>query len=143
MIAHHGAIGDGGGLSDAFARETLGIAEYFRDAGGTSNLPLEPDGRVGTSLVPPPADTLQTETGSQDADFFRLNEEVDPIFWVEPGYFDSTVTPDQSTERAHLGVAADHGDGRIGVVTFLLSRSNGLRTAADIGAALLRDILGL
>jgi hypothetical protein len=143
LLAYRDVIGDGGGLSEEFASEVLGVEEYFKDAAGTSNIRLASRAHIVTSLVSPPADTLETTSSSPDAEFFRLNDDVEPLFWVEPGYFDSTVTPDQTAERAYLGVASDHEEGRIGLVTYLLSRSDGLGNAGAIGVALLRDILGL
>jgi hypothetical protein len=143
VLAYREAIGDGGALSEEFAQEVLGIEEYFRDEAGTSNIRLASRALVVTSLVAAPADTLQTTSSSPDAEFFRLADDVEPLFWVEPGYFDSTVTPDQSGQRAYLGVASDRAEGRIGVITYLLSRSDGRGNARTVGAALLRQLFGI
>jgi hypothetical protein len=82
-------------------------------------------------------------SSSPGADFFLIRDDVEPLLWVEPGYFDSTVTPDQSTQRAFLGVSAEQEDGRIGVITLLLSRTDGMGNAIPFGTALLREMFGL
>ncbi|MCA9729556.1 MAG: hypothetical protein KC729_17850, partial [Candidatus Eisenbacteria bacterium] len=143
LLAYRDVVGDGGGFSADFAADVLGIEEYFRDETGTTNIRLASRSLVGTSLVSAPDDTLQTTSSSPDADFFRLADDVDPLFWVEPGVLGPNVTPDQTAQRAYLGVLSERDGGRIALVTYLLSRSDGRNNAHAVGAALLRRVFGI
>ena len=142
LLVYRDAIGDDGAFSDQFASEVLGIELYFRDTSGSAEFVL-PSGAEVTSIVFGSAGALRMDSSSPDADFFLIRAGVEPLLWVEPGYFDSTVTPDQSAQRAFLGVSAEHEDGRIGVVTFLLSRADGMGNAILVGSALLREVFAL
>ena len=140
LLMYRDAIGDGGALSQRFVSDVLGVEQYFRDASESTQFEISSDTELVTELVAAPQNTLRTIGSSFDADFFLIRGGAEPLFWVEPGYFDSTVTPDQSDRRAFLGVSADHEDGRIAVATFLLSRADGLGNASTVGTALLQKI---
>lgn len=142
LLAHREAIGDDAGLSEEFATEVLGVDEIFYDATGSHQIRLSQRAPITTSLLAAPGDTLIAGSSTPDADFVRLEEddELDPLFWVEPGFLDSTVTPDQSAERAYLGWISERRDGRLGLVGFLLSRSDVRGNAHAAGAAMLQRI---
>lgn len=141
LLAHREAIGNGA-LSDEFADEILGVDELYRDASGSHQLRLLTRSRLSTSLLPPPSDTLGVGNSTPDADFAKLavDDELQPTFWVVPGFLDSTFTPDQSAEPAYLGWISERLDGRLGLNTFLLSRSDLRGNAHEAGAELLRRI---
>lgn len=126
LIAGQSAIGTRGGLSDRFMQEMLGVPDYYE-------IRVEPEGTRITDLVltrneyvyfevEGQVDSLMAISTSRRVDYFL--GPISPgtgLYWVPPGALEqmsgSSPIPEQNVNPAYLGAIAEHGEGRICLVT--------------------------
>lgn len=147
FLCYRSAVGDADGFSAEFTQDVLGIAGFFRDASHSHDLRLRSRSVLATTLLPA-GDSLEVGTTTSDADFLYLADEgVEGTIYVPPGFFlpDTTITPDQRTQPAYLGIQSERGGGAIALVTFIMSRAplSGGDSDLRVGAALLRKLFEL
>lgn len=130
LLIGQSLMGTNGGLSSAFAREVLGIDDYFLRREMPENrlvtdLPLSLGRGVffGEGL-----DSLQVRTTMVNVEYFTAPAPpTSPLYWVGPGALQEMMTsgriePDQSDRPAYFGLSAPHGEGRITVVSASYAR---------------------
>ncbi len=133
-------MGSNRGLSLDFARDYLGVEEFYNIMGDT-DLDLLPLATVhlGSGL-----DSLRTTFASVGADYMIPADDIEPLAWVSPGFLDPDgnrgVTPDQSGNPAYLGLLSRR-HGRCAVFTFLLSRTMPVPDRNRAVAAIFRRVL--
>jgi hypothetical protein len=131
LLIGQSVLGSGGGLSNVFANEVLGIPEFFeqwtdiQDPGtGSTNIPMS------TRVYMQPggdADTLHVYNIPNFVDYFR--EPAAPaagLYWVRPGVLrtetGNAIVPDQGLDPAYAAVSASYGQGKITVVATAYAR---------------------
>ncbi|MBM3286823.1 MAG: hypothetical protein FJY88_05680 [Candidatus Eisenbacteria bacterium] len=132
LLIGQSLLGSDGGLSDRFAREALGISEFFR------KVPVEP-GEITTTSLPlgrneyvyyaagAEEDSLRVFSSSPQTEFFpQPRSPASGRYWVRPGTVrrmsGRETTPDQTAIPAYVGVISEHGAGTVGVVTCAYGR---------------------
>ncbi len=145
MLAAHNAVGDSAGLSADFAREILGIEQFFRkdrdfDIGLPNRSTLQVD-LAGT------VDSLQNTSTMVRAEFFTVAADVVPLLTVPAGFLARVypdqadeIDPDQSETPAVLAVESRRS-GVIAVASFVPSRTNGFQNRDRVMAMLFRRLL--
>lgn len=130
LLIGQSVLGTNGGLSSAFAREVLGIEDYFLRREMPENrlvtdLPLS----LGRGVrFESDDDSLQVRTTMVNVEYFTEPAlPTSPLYWVGPGMLQEMMSsgriePDQSDQPAYLGLAAPYRDGRITVVTASYAR---------------------
>ncbi len=141
------AVGTGAAFSDPFSSQVLGVQSVFQDALIGSDIGVMNRSILQVDLGQGP-DSVKTSNSSPDADFVALNAGPSALIFVPPGYLAQTypqlqISPDQSQQPAVLGLMNSYGSGRIGLVTFMLSRVRGFSFAQGrrIQTALFRHVL--
>jgi hypothetical protein len=121
-------LGTGGGLSDQFATEVLGVHSFFfgRIPGTevlTTDLSLNAETRILFPDQEGRADSLSLARGLVKGEFFQgpFPPNVQGMYHIDrPDSLEGTV--DIQTAPAYFGVISSHGSGRIGVVTNAYAR---------------------
>lgn len=142
LLIYQDAVGDTAALTPEFARDVVGIADYYRTiATGEDDLQFQ-RGMVIASSGLAVGDSLETTVANTRSQVMIPANDAEPLFWVAPGFLDPAVyTPEQTTPGL-LGIASTRRPGKIGVVTFLLSGGADRRRNAQAAAiAVARDIL--
>jgi len=125
LIMGQSVLGTGGGLSNEFAQEVLGITTFFEQQTNpetrVTDIPLSTD-RIVYFQRDGRTDSLKAYHTPDLVDYFQ--EPSAPgtgRYWVAPGSLRketaNAILPPQDTEKAYVGVTAAYGQGRIGVVT--------------------------
>ncbi len=157
LVIGQSVVGTGGGLSDAFANEVLGIPEFFEQwsdiqdpSSGSTNVPMSHP--VHYRRLDGGLDSLLVYNIPNYVDYFR--EPIAPAvgwYWVRPGILrtetGNAIVPDQGLDPAYAAVSAPYGQGRITVVTTsyarlydVLRNPNWKQTIGE-GVRLFRDAL--
>jgi len=141
VLAFPSAVGDEAGLSPDFAEDVLGINGFYREIeSGEHDVRIRSGSTVATPFLAL-GDSLELSSSTSEADFLLLDSDVLPIFTVAASFLDSTEYEPPQLTPAALGLQADRLEGRVGLVTFLLSRTERRGNDRAAGANFLRAIL--
>jgi len=125
LITAHNLVGTAGAFTDAYARDSLGLAQVFTHA---------VEGEWPTDFLVPrnlkvrggPAlggiDSLRVNSPLKNTDLFRPAPELEPLLWFEPATLDTTAFPAHAAEPFYIGAIAHWGTGRLALCTAALTR---------------------
>lgn len=132
LIIGQSILGTGGGLSDGFASEVLGIPAFYEQwadvqdpASASTNIPSSQP--VFYERLNGDADSLLVYNIPNYVDYFLTpSGSGTGRYWVRPSTLrtetGNTIVPDQDTNPAYLGIVTPYGQGRITVVTTSYAR---------------------
>lgn len=150
IISGHNTVGDGGGLSDDFLEEVVGVSEIFAmEEGGESTTNLDLPRRTvfscGASFGG--TDSLRLQSTVRDAELFRMSAQGSPILWIQQESLSLDLEPPPDPgEALHLGVSIALGNRRLVVFSTILSNfydPDEENESADVIASMVRDAFGL
>mgnify|MGYP000502668379 CR=1 FL=1 len=140
VLSGMNVVGDSAGLSVAFARERLGIQDFYRRPASDIDLGA---GTLLTTTLLGGVDTLETGSTSRGAEL--IIPTLDAAQWVSLPPGSPTLlgaTPDQSLDPAGAVVfRAGPNGSRTTIVPFLLSRAQRRGNHRAVGAEIMRRTL--
>lgn len=129
ILIGQSVLGTGGGLSDGFASEVLGIPEFYK---------RQPDPETFDTNIPMSQVVLYQEADGDSAQLsvYNIPNFVDYFvapsspgsgrYWVAPDALRSEtgnpIVPDQASDPAYCAVVSNYGSGRITLVTTSYAR---------------------
>jgi hypothetical protein len=148
LITAHNLMGTNGGLSRDYLESTFGIDEiytYFQHEEYISDFGLPRRAAVRCNPLFGNADSLIVNKRIPNTDFFHLASGRQPLLWLEPGSVPELLDPfpQHADEVLSLGAVAESGDGRLAIVSTLLTDFSPTQNPEGAVELLLRDLFGL